>query len=112
MAGRARVYSWISACARARNALIRLPNRPALTGPPGISIAVTVVGNIGVIPDIRVVVDMNVRTAIPPTIPIGMTIVWVPIEAVMEHVQVIRMPANRECSSNTPEVVVVEMIAE
>lgn len=41
-----------------------------------------------------------------------MSVVRVTVKAVMEYIQVVRLPADRERSCHTPKVIVMEMIVE
>jgi hypothetical protein len=73
--------------------------------------AVAIVGNIGVVAHIHVVVGVNIRPAIPPAIPVAVTVVGMAVKAVVKHVQVMVMPADRERGCDAPEKTVVKSVA-
>jgi hypothetical protein len=61
---------------------------------PAVTFPIAVVINVNVVADVGVVVNVDVRPAIPPIIPIGVAIVRMAIKTVVVRVQVMRVPAD------------------
>ena len=77
---------------------------------PAVAIAITVIRYIGVICHVHVVVRINVRTAIPPVIPIRVAVVGMAVVALVINVQMMMVPADRKSRCHTPKEIVVKAV--
>lgn len=70
-----------------------MANRAARSRLPTVAGLVATVRNV-VVSYVHVVVNVNIRTAIPISIPIRVTVVRVSVKTVVENIQMMRMPAD------------------
>ena len=71
-----------------RNALIVHIVTPIMTWTPGVTRVVAIDRHVRIV-RIRGVVDVDTWATVPPTIPIGMSVIWVSIIAVVIHMEAI-----------------------
>lgn len=71
-----------------RNTLIVHIVTPIMTWTPGVTRVVAIDRHVRIV-RIRGVVDVDTRATIPPAIPIGMSVIRVPVVAVVVHMQAV-----------------------
>ncbi len=76
---------------------------------PTVPITVAVVRNVVVFSYVDIVIHVNVRTTVP-VIPIGVTVIRMPVKAVVICIQIMVMPADRIRGCYSPEITVVEIV--